>query len=276
VYIEIVPGSIQEIGIRGDKDDRKRFVESLVERGLRAQLGMQSLVTGQLFVQLGFYPDTPVRLVGGDPDVLELPTIPTTLEQAQAAAQSILEKIQELPLDQLFANFMQTIEGTNRLVNAPEVLALVRTMSDTMLDVHRLVRQVDGQLGRVLDDVSGTSAASRAVLTDLQQVVRRLDSQIIPLSDGAKQTLDAARAVLKDGQQLVRNADGKMTRMTDTLTETAKVAQATMVTAQRRLDDSVAMTLQEVTAAVRSIRVLADYLERNPNALLTGKGGDRR
>jgi paraquat-inducible protein B len=106
--------------------------------------------------------------------------------------------------------------------------------------------------------------------------VRRLDSQIIPLSDGAKQTLDAARAILKDGQQLVRNADGKVTRMTDALTETAKTAQSTMVTAQRRLDDNVVMTLQEVTAAVRAIRVLADYLERNPNALLTGKGGDRR
>jgi paraquat-inducible protein B len=276
VYIEIVPGSIQEIGIRGDKDDRKRFVESLVEQGLRAQLGMQSLVTGQLFVQLGFYPDTPVRLVGGDPDVLELPTIPTTLEQAQAAAQSILEKLQALPLDQLFANFMQTIEGANRLVNAPEVLTAVRAMNETMLDMQHLVRQVDGQLGRLLDDVSGTSAASRAVLTDLQQVVRRLDSQIIPLSDGAKQTLDAARAILKDGQQLVRNADGKVTRMTDALTETAKTAQTTMVTAQRRLDDNVVMTLQEVTAAVRAIRVLADYLERNPNALLTGKGGDRR
>jgi hypothetical protein len=34
--------------------------------------------------------------------------------------------------------------------------------------------------------------------------------------------------------------------------------------------------LQEMTAAVRSIRLLMDYLERNPNALLTGKSGDRR
>jgi paraquat-inducible protein B len=276
VYIEIIPGSIQEIGIRGDKDDRKRFVKELVERGLRAQLGMQSLVTGQLFVQLGFYPDTPIRLAGGDPDVLELPTIPTPLQEVQAAAQNILEKIQELPLDQLFANFMQTIEGTNRLVNAPEVTALVRSLNDTMTDVQRLVRQVDSQMGRLFDDVSGASAASRALLTDLQQLTRRLDGQIAPLSDGAKQTLEVARAVLKDGQQLVRNADGKVNRMTDSITDTAKAAQATMVTAQRRLDDNLVAALQEVTAAVRAIRLLADYLERNPNALLYGKGGDRR
>jgi paraquat-inducible protein B len=47
---------------------------------------------------------------------------------------------------------------------------------------------------------------------------------------------------------------------------------AQLVQAQRRLDE----TLREVSAAARAIRVLADYLERNPNALLFGKGGDRR
>jgi paraquat-inducible protein B len=139
-----------------------------------------------------------------------MPTIPTTLQQAQAAAQSILERIEELPLDQLFANFMQTIESTNRLVNSPEVLVLVRSLNETMTDVQRLVRQVDGQMGRLFDDVGGTSAASRALLTDLQQFLRRLDGQIIPLTNNAKQMLDAARAVLKDSQQLVRNADGRV------------------------------------------------------------------
>ena len=45
---------------------------------------------------------------------------------------------------------------------------------------------------------------------------------------------------------------------------------------QRRLDNQLVNALQEVSAAARAIRVLADYLERNPNALLFGKGGDRR
>jgi paraquat-inducible protein B len=276
VYIQIEANRIGEAHVRQSREERKQYLQSLIDRGLRARLEVQSLVTGQLIVQLGFYPDTPIRLVGDDPDVPEMPTIPTALQQVQAAAQDILEKIQELPLDQLFANFMQTIEGTNRLVNAPEVTALVRTMSETLIDVQRLVRQVDGQMGRMFDDVSGASAASRALLTDLQQLVRRLDGQIIPLSNGAKQTLDAARAVLKDSQQLVRNADGKVIRMTESITDTAKATQATMVTAQRRLDDNLVVALQEVTAAVRAIRLLVDYLERNPNALLTGKGGDRR
>jgi phospholipid/cholesterol/gamma-HCH transport system substrate-binding protein len=271
VYIQLEVNRIRESQIRQSRAERREYLKSLIQRGLRAQLVTQSLVTGQLIVQLGFYPDTPIRLVREDPDVPELPTMPTALQQVQAAAQDILEKIKELPLDQLFANVMQTIEGANRLVNAPEVLAAVRAMSETMIDVQHLVRQVDGQVGRVLDDVSGTFAASRPLLTDLQQLVRRIDGQIIPLADGAKLTLDAARALLKDSQQFVRNADGKVIRMTESFTETAKTAQATIVTGQRRIDDNLVPALQEVTAAVRSIRALVDFLERNPNALLTGR-----
>jgi paraquat-inducible protein B len=276
VYIEIDPGTIKAIGTRRDEAARKEFFQALVKSGLRARLESQSLVTGQLFVQLGFFPDTPIRLVGADPDIPELPTIPTTLQQAQAAAQSILEKIQELPLDQLFAHFIQTVEGANRLVNSPEIPEFMRSLNAAMADILRLVHHVEAGVAPVLDDARTTSVAARNALTDLQHLLRRVDGQIVPLADGAKQTLDGARAVLKDSQQLVRNADGRVIRIAESLTDTAKAAQATMVTAQRRLDDNLVVTLQEMAAAMRSVRMLMDYLERNPNALLTGKGGDRR
>jgi paraquat-inducible protein B len=276
VYIQIEPDRVGEEQAPKGREESKQFVQSLIQRGLRARLETQSLVTGQLFVQLGFYPDSPIHLVGGDPDVLEMPTIPTTLQQAQEAAQTILEKIQELPLDQLFANFLATVEGTNRLVNAPEVLALVRSLNDTMTEVQRLVRHGDGKVGQLLDEMQGAAAALRPLLTDVQHLVRRADGQVVPLADGLKQTLDAARGTLRDSQQLVRNVDGRVGRLSDSIADTAKVAQTTMVTAQRRLDDNLANALQEITSAARSIRVLADYLERNPNALLYGKGGDRR
>jgi paraquat-inducible protein B len=76
---------------------------------------------------------------------------------------------------------------------------------------------------------------------------------------------------MKDGQQFVRNADGRVIRMMESFTDTAKTAQATIVSGQRRVDDNLIPVLQEVTAAVRSIRVLVEFLERNPNALVTGR-----
>jgi paraquat-inducible protein B len=276
VYIQIEGDRVGQVVDRKRREDGKQFVQSLIQAGLRARLETQSLVTGQLFVQFGFYPDSPIRLVGGDPDVAEIPTIPTTLQQAQAAVQNILEKIQELPLDQLFADFMQAIQGANRLVNSPELPALIKSLNDTVAETQQVLRRVDAGIAPLLDGTQTVTAATRTLLTDLQQLVRRVDGQVGPLTDGLKQTLDAARATLKDGQQLVRNVDGRIGRVSDNVADTAKAAQATMVTAQRRIDDNLASALQEMTSAARAIRVLADYLERNPNALLYGKGGDRR
>ena len=276
VYIEIETDRISDIGTREARADRLTYVKALVQRGLRARLEVQSLVTGQLAIELGFYPETPIRLVMGDPETIELPTIPTTLQQAQAAAQEILAKLQELPLDELFANLLGMIEGANRLVNAPELTELMRSLSATQVDVTRMIEQVEAGIPPLLDEAQTVAVSTRGLVTDLQQLVRRVDGQVTPLAEGAGQTLEAARATLKDGQQLVRTVDGRVGRLADSLGATVNAAQTTINTTQRRIDDNLVAALQELTSAARAIRVLADSLERNPNSLLFGRGGDRR
>ena len=66
--------------------DPEAMQKVIVDRGLRGQLEMESLVTGLLFVALDFFPDTPINLVqqaNGDYEYPEIPTLPTTLEQAK-------------------------------------------------------------------------------------------------------------------------------------------------------------------------------------------------
>jgi paraquat-inducible protein B len=41
------------------------------------------------------------------------------------------------------------------------------------------------------------------------------------------------------------------------------------------LNQEIRRTLRELSAAARSIRGMADYLERHPEALIKGKGGSR-
>jgi paraquat-inducible protein B len=277
VFFELEANRMTQIGRHKTSEERIKTLPVLIERGLRAQLGMVSLVTGQLYVQLDFFPGTPVKLVGADLDVPELPTIPTPLQQASQTAQDLLEKLQQLPLDQLFANVLGITQGLNSLVNAQDTQELVRSLSSTATDVQQLVRHLDSGMVRLLDDMGGTSAAVRSLLVDGQHLVRRVDGQVVPLTNTAKETLDVTRATVKDAQQLVRQVDSRIGRLMDGFTEMAKVAQATMTHTQRTVvDDKLATALLEVTAAARSFRLLADYLERNPNALLYGKSSDRR
>jgi paraquat-inducible protein B len=273
VFIDIEPGRVKEVdvGVR-ERGGGEAFVKFLIARGLRAQLHLDSLVTGQLSVQLRFHPGTPLRLVGREGQVPEIPTIPSTFDQVSASAQRLLERLEQLPLDQLFTHVLRTVQGLDQLVNAPEVFAVLRSLDHTLTTLQELMPRVDGQVARLLDEMGGAGTATRAVLTDVQQLVRQIDGQVAPLAGGVKETLETARATMKDGQQFLRHVDGQVARLTDGLEGTSKVAQTTLVQAQRRLDDP----LQEVSAAARAIRLLADYLERNPNALLFGKGGDRR
>jgi paraquat-inducible protein B len=276
VFIDLEPGRVKEVGVGDQPREGEAFLTSLIERGLRAQLQLQSLVTGQLFVQLGFHPDTPVRLVGAAGEVPEIPTIPTALAQASAAAKSLLERLEQLPLDQLFAHLLRTVQGLDHLVNAPEVFAAVRSLAHTLATTQQLLSRVDGQMPEILDEVDGTVATTHGLLTDLRQLVRHVDGHVTPLADGVQETLGTARATLRDGQQFLRHVDGRVTRLADSLADTSDTARGTLVQAQRRLDQQLGDALQDVSAAARAVRVLADYLERNPNALLFGKGGDRR
>jgi paraquat-inducible protein B len=276
VFIDIEPGRVKEVGVEGRPREGEAFLKSLIERGLRAQLQLQSLVTGQLFVQLGFHPDTPARLVGGAGEVPEIPTIPMALAQASATVQRLIERLEQLPLDQLFAHLLRTVQGLDRLVNAPEVFAALRSLAHTLATTQQLIARVDDQMPEILDEVGGTVATTRSLLTDLRQLVRHVDGHVTPLADGVQETLGTARATLRDGQQFLRHVDGRVARLASGLEDTSEAARATLVQAQRRLDPQLGEALREVSAAARAVRVLADYLERNPNALLFGRGGDRR
>ena len=131
--------------------------------------------------------------------------------------------------------------------------------------------------------LKNTLEAATALLRDSQQLVRRVDAQVAPMSDGIQKTIDAFRTTLKDSDQLIRHVDTRVTPMADNLMETSTRLRATIARVQQVVDGDVVRvlqdtnkTLQEFSGAARSVRVLADYLERNPDSVLYGKSGSRR
>jgi len=116
VFIQIEPGRMTEVGRQVDV--KGQLLKPLIERGLRAQLEMQSIVTGQLIVQLGFYPDTPIRLVG-DGKVPEIPTLPTTMQQVTQNVTHALAEIRQLPIAQLIGQHVHSVEGLIPSFTAP-------------------------------------------------------------------------------------------------------------------------------------------------------------
>src|SRR5262249_39555456 len=124
------------------------WIKKVIEKdGLRAQLGLQSIVTGQLLVSLEFMPDTPVRLAHLEPALIEIPTVPTELQQWTARIDRVVSAIEKLPLGELFARSIETVQGVNELASSPELRRALQSVGSTLGEAQRLVLTLQRESG---------------------------------------------------------------------------------------------------------------------------------
>ena len=245
VIIEIDLEKLTSRGASGTiAEDPKVFRQAITEAGLRGQLLMESLVTGLLYVGLDFFPGTPVKLVQetkGDHKYPEIPTTPTTLEQAQDTVTRIINKLEEIDFKGLIKSLEGTVSGVNELVNSPELKSSLKSLAQTMPRIDE-------------------------ALAGVRKLTTTLDTNVAKLTGNLEQTSDAARQAMQQAAITLKQTDGAL-----------KEAEAAMISIRGVTDaDSTTFyelqrTLREVSAAARSLRLLSGYIERNPRALIFGK-----
>jgi paraquat-inducible protein B len=224
--------------------DSEAFDKAIIDRGLRGQLEMESLVTGLLYVALDFFPGTPVNLVqqpNDDNKYPEVPTLPTELAQAKDAVTRIIDKLEDIDFKGLITTLQRTTEGINRTLNSPDVESALRSLARVMPKVDEAVVNIRNLAGTwddkgklLADDLQLTSADARLAL---------------------KQVVDA----LKQTEATMKKADAAVTNI-ESLTDV-----------ESPFNYELGKSLREVSSAARSLRSLTAYLERNPRALIFGK-----
>ncbi|QLA15996.1 MlaD family protein [Desulfolutivibrio sulfoxidireducens] len=223
------------------KEPPEAFLGKLIERGLRAQLVTQSFVTGQLAVALDIMPDTQARLVGDSP-LPEIPTVPSTFEK-------LTQTLTRLPLETLVDRLTAAVEGIDRLINSPQIQALPAKMDTTLAVGTDLLRDIQGKIGPLAANLD-------EAVKSYAELAKGLDTRTAGLSTAAGKTLANLDATLKEGSAAL----GSIQKLTRSDSPTVTDLQG---------------TLREISAAARSLRALADYLERHPEALIQGKGNRR-
>ncbi len=292
VYIEINPRTGELIGpgfkeLWGD-------LRPMIDHGLRARLEMQSILTGQMQVGLDFYPGKPAKLVG-DTNYPEIPTIPTPLQE-------LAKRVEQIPIEDILKKAQSALEGIERVSNSPEIAKTLQSVSlaageikslvkninsqvaplasntnDTVEDLQKLVRNLDQQISPLISILRKTTE-------DVQSMVQNVDGRVKPLASGIEVTMKDIQAMTKEVQDLVRNTSAKIDQIRPSIEKTLEAAGTTLQEAQVTLrtvggatgEDSPLVyqsmqTLKELSAAARSLRTLADYLERHPEALVRGK-----
>jgi paraquat-inducible protein B len=285
VFGEIDPRSLVE---KAGRKNTAAELERAIQSGLRAQLGLQSIVTGQLFVSLVILQDSAPVTVGLEPGLIEIPTVPTVLQQFVDRVEKVIDAVQHLPWDRLFQAGLDSLEGVRDLARSPDLHRTLRTADAALSDLQKLMKTMERDVGPVLASLKGTSEASRGVVTDVGRDLQQVLADTRPLLSSLRDTSDAARGSVKDVATDVRKTLTDLGPLVARLESAADAARVTLEKSQAVLGDAdtalnpdsglgfqLSQTLRELTAAARSLRALTSYLEEHPDAVVFGRGGSR-
>jgi paraquat-inducible protein B len=228
-----------------DVSDRTAL-QVLIDRGLRAKLGVVGLATGLLYVELNFidpaeYPVSNANRAREKYAVV--PAMPSAIAEYQASLTMILSNLKKVDFGGLADDVKKLLSTAQKQLDGADVKGLVSQWKDAGVAVKELASSPDAKQA---------FANLNAAITDLRGVLAKVDTQVTPAGENLNATLKEAKASLERFNAAAASAQH-------------------FIEAQSWVGDQGVQTLQQLGDAAESVRRLADFLERNPNALIVGK-----
>ena len=232
-------------GVMLDVSNRDEL-QGLVDHGLRAQLGVVGLATGLLFVELDFldpHLHPALRPAQADDKYVFVPAVPSTISEFQASLTEILTSLKKVDFARLSVELQGLLVDTRRQLNS--------------LDLQPLVTE-STQAARALRVLAAdpawpaTLANLNSAITELRGAVAHIDAQVAPSSEKLNEALAQTKQAVE-----AFNATALTVRQ--------------FITNQQGLGADADAAMKRLAEAADSVRRLAEFLERNPAALLTGR-----
>lgn len=257
VRVELDRGGITTVRADGSRERQGLTLADMVARGLSAQLSLQSLLTGQQYVDLDLRPDKPgVRhRPPGSGGLVEIPTTSTTIQNLKA-------QLEGLDVRALADDISGTARAVRHLLSGPAL----RESVDNLQSISRDLRVVSATLARRADPLARDA---QATLQETRAALGRLGAAADGVRDGAARiggAADGLGAAVDPQAPLMR----ALQRTADELAQAAAGLRG-HTAADAPLMQNLDHTLQDVARASRSVRELAALLERHPDALLRGR-----
>ncbi len=243
---------LRRLGAGGGAKSGEALLAPLLQRGLRAQLGMQSLVTGQLYVDLDLLPVRTVRLMGPQTGaargLIEIPT-------QDAAIQNLKNQLDGLDLRRLVNDISETARSVRELVAGPELKAGVTEAALAAADIRRLAQRLEQRIGPLADSAGQALARTAAAADQLGAAAKRFE-----------EASGNAGALLAPDSALVQ----RLQTTADDVARSANALRQATDTESPLLQDT-QQAAQEVSRAARAVRDLARRLGDEPESLLKGR-----
>ncbi|MBC8209091.1 MAG: MCE family protein [Desulfobulbaceae bacterium] len=241
VTIEVTPNMVESSrGERVDLRDRAT-IRRLVNQGLRARLKVQSLLTGQLYIDVDFYPDKPAHFMARDPKISEIPTIPTAVDE-------LATQLEQFPMDTFLTDLAVISQSLNQILSSEETQMIPAQLTATLANLQSLSATINSESGPLLTEI-------RADLIEMRTAFETAQTAMIRVSSMAEASSPMLTSLSNASEELAR---------------TAQALQG-LVGEKSPTVHHLNTALSEITRAARALRFLAETLEQQPEAALQGK-----
>ncbi len=221
---------------------------ALVERGLSAQLSMQSLLTGLLYVDLDLRPERPGELRGTRRDAIEIPTTAT-------AIQALKNQLEGMDFRKIAEDLSAIAASARAVVSGPELKQALTDLAEITSIIKRVSNRLDQRIDPLANELERSLVSTRKAMDELGQAAGSVNT-----------TSDQVAALIAPDAPLVQNlqrAADEVGRSAASLRAATADDSSLRLGADRALDD--------LSRAARALRDLAETLEQQPDALLRGR-----
>ncbi len=171
-------------------EGRHAIIQTMVvEKGLRAQLRPGSLLGGQLFVALDYFPDAPKARIDWKQNPPEFPVVPGGTQELEEKVRSIVAKLDRVPVEEIGNDVRKAVGSLDRtLQTASRTLDRVdgETLPEakkTLEDLRRAIAVAERLLANTDNAFLGPDAAAQQELRDALREIARSARAIRLLAD---------------------------------------------------------------------------------------------
>ena len=212
-------------------------LDLLIGRGFRGRLDAESLVTGVLYVSLDILDNPPPPVFHQiTPEYQEIPTAPS-------GVQRFLESLEHVDLPGISAKLNTLLARVDVSLSELDVPRINAGITNVLGAAHQLV---------TTPDLTNAITDAKVTLERAQALVNRIDNRVDPLADSLTNTLSDAQKTLADLRRALQNVSH-------------------LIGPESSIGPDLSQALEQLSNASRAVADLAEFLRRNPDALLTGR-----
>ena len=226
--------------------DPKAQLEKQIQDGLRAKLNFQSIVTGMLYVELDYLdeikPYAPHN-IAGDESLTEIPVEESGISDTIKMTENMIKEVAQIDFKGISENLNTLLKTSNEKIAQLDVAQINKNLVQTLESANAVMAQAKSQ---------NLPAELKSTLARANEMLESSQKSISGLSAEAQKTLQSANAVMENANRLIESANA-------------------IVSPDSPFLYDISIFLKNLSSTANSIKTLADFLDRNPSALLTGR-----